>query len=62
MQDGARVQGDHVGTVEQKIVEHQRRKGAFAAGLFDPNAKSPLKLSEADLDVLFAPTVAKPIQ
>ena len=44
-----------VGTVEEKIVEMQQRKGKLAAGLFEPMSKSPLKLSVKDLDLLFEP-------
>lgn len=41
------------GTVEEKIVELQTRKGALAADLFEETATTPLPLSSVELDQLF---------
>ena len=41
------------GTVEEKIVELQTRKGALAADLFEETATTPLQLTTTELDQLF---------
>ncbi|MDQ2866138.1 MAG: DEAD/DEAH box helicase, partial [Candidatus Eremiobacteraeota bacterium] len=41
------------GTVEEKIVELQTRKGALAADLFEETATTPLALTTTELDQLF---------
>ena len=44
-----------VGTVEEKILELQKRKRELVEGLLDEDRKESLQISDADLDVLFAP-------
>ena len=41
-------------TIEEKMLELQRRKGALAAGLFDPEAGGPLDITADDIDLLLA--------
>jgi superfamily II DNA or RNA helicase len=43
-------------TIEEKMLELQRRKGALASGLFDPEAGGPLDLTADDIDLLLAGT------
>jgi SNF2 family DNA or RNA helicase len=43
-----------VSSIEEKIEALKTRKRSLAAGLFDPDVGSPLDLTEADLDDLFA--------
>jgi SNF2 family DNA or RNA helicase len=42
------------GTVEERILEMQERKGALAESLFDETAAAPLRLEMSDLESLFA--------
>jgi superfamily II DNA or RNA helicase len=42
------------GTVEERIVELQARKGALAASLFEEAASAPLQLDDTDIESLFA--------
>jgi len=42
-------------SVEEKMEALKARKRALAAGIFDPDAGSPLDLTEADVEALFAP-------
>jgi superfamily II DNA or RNA helicase len=42
-------------SIEEKMESLKQRKRDLAAGLFDPDAGSPLDLTEADIDDLFAP-------
>ncbi len=44
-----------VGTVEEKILELQKRKRELVEGLLNEDRKESVKLSQEDLDVLFAP-------
>jgi SNF2 family DNA or RNA helicase len=44
-----------VGTVEEKILELQKRKKELVEGLLNEDRKESVKLSAEDLDVLFAP-------
>jgi SNF2 family DNA or RNA helicase len=44
-----------VGTVEEKILQLQARKRELVEGLLDEQARESVKLSPADLDLLFAP-------
>ncbi len=41
-------------TIEEKMLELQRRKGALAAGLFDPDAAGPLGITVDDIELLLA--------
>jgi SNF2 family DNA or RNA helicase len=41
-------------TIEERMVELQRRKGALADGLFDPEAGSALEITAADVELLLA--------
>jgi SNF2 family DNA or RNA helicase len=41
-------------TIEEKMLELQRRKGALAEGLFDPEAGGPLDIAADDIEVLLA--------
>jgi SNF2 family DNA or RNA helicase len=41
-------------TIEEKMLELQRRKGALAEGLFDPKAGGPLNVSVDDVELLLA--------
>ena len=41
-------------TIEEKMLELQRRKGALAAGLFDPEAGGPLNITADDIELLLA--------
>ncbi|MBL8668773.1 MAG: DEAD/DEAH box helicase [Rhodospirillales bacterium] len=41
-------------TIEQKMLELQRRKGALAEGLYDPEAGSPLDITADDIETLLA--------
>jgi superfamily II DNA or RNA helicase len=41
-------------TIEEKMLELQRRKGALADGLFDPEAGGPLDITADDIDLLLA--------
>ena len=43
-------------TIEEKMLELQRRKGALAAGLFDPEAAGPLDITADDIELLLAGT------
>jgi hypothetical protein len=43
------------GTVEERMLELQNRKRAFAAALFDPDSKGALSFTEEDLAALFQP-------
>jgi superfamily II DNA or RNA helicase len=45
-----------LGTIEQKMIELQQRKGALAAGLFDPEAGGPLEITADDIEQLLAAT------
>jgi len=42
------------GTVEERILEMQERKGALAESLFDETAAAPLRLEMSDLESLFS--------
>jgi superfamily II DNA or RNA helicase len=44
-----------VGTVEEKILQLQSRKRELVASLLDDQSRDPVKLTPADLDLLFAP-------
>ncbi len=44
-----------IGTVEEKILQLQARKRELVEGLLNEERKNSLKLSQEDLDVLFAP-------
>ncbi|MDB6109670.1 MAG: family helicase [Pedosphaera sp.] len=44
-----------VGTVEEKILELQKRKRELVEGLLNEDRKESLSISQEDLDVLFAP-------
>ena len=46
------------GTVEEKIVALQVRKKELVEGLLDEDRKENLKLSQEDIDLLFAPLEA----
>jgi superfamily II DNA or RNA helicase len=41
-------------TIEEKMLELQRRKGALAEGLFDPEAGGPLDITANDIELLLA--------
>ena len=41
-------------TIEEKMLELQRRKGALAEGLFDPEAGGPLDITADDIELLLA--------
>jgi len=41
------------GTVEERILELQERKGALASGLFDETSDAPLRLEFEDIERLF---------
>jgi SNF2 family DNA or RNA helicase len=41
-------------TIEEKMLELQRRKGALAEGLFDPKAGGPLNATADDIELLLA--------
>ncbi|HRK95790.1 MAG TPA: C-terminal helicase domain-containing protein, partial [Rhodospirillales bacterium] len=41
-----------LGTIEEKMLELQQRKGALAAGLLDPEAGGPLDISADDIERL----------
>ena len=41
-------------TIEEKMLELQRRKGTLAAGLFDPDAAGPLDITADDIELLLA--------
>jgi hypothetical protein len=41
-------------SIEEKMYALKMRKRDLAAGLFDPNAGSPLDLTAADIEDLFA--------
>lgn len=43
-----------LGTIEEKMLELQRRKGALAAGLLDPEAAGPLDITVDDVERLLA--------
>lgn len=45
-----------LGTIEEKMLELQRRKGALAAGLLDPEAGGPLDITADDIERLLAET------
>jgi SNF2 family DNA or RNA helicase len=42
-----------VASIEEKMDVLKAKKRELAAGLFDPEAGSPLNLTEADVDALF---------
>ena len=42
------------GSIEEKMLELQKRKGALAEGLYDPDAGGPLDISAADIELLLA--------
>ena len=46
-----------VGTVEERILELQQRKGALAAGIFDDAAATAQMLDESEIERLLAPTL-----
>lgn len=41
-------------TIEEKMLELQQRKGALAAGLFDPDVGGPLDITQSDVELLLA--------
>ncbi len=41
-------------TIEEKIMEMQKRKAVLAEGIFDPDSKAAAKLSVEDINALFA--------
>lgn len=41
-------------TIEEKMLELQRRKGALAEGLYDPEAGGPLDITADDIELLLA--------
>ncbi|MBX3515985.1 MAG: SWIM zinc finger family protein [Rhodospirillales bacterium] len=41
-------------TIEEKMLELQRRKGALAEGLYDPEAGAPLDITADDIEMLLA--------
>lgn len=41
-------------TIEEKMLELQRRKGALAEGLYDPEAGGPLDITADDIEMLLA--------
>ncbi len=43
-----------LGTIEEKMIELQRRKGALAEGLFDPEAAGPLDIGADEIELLLA--------
>ncbi|MGZ9021667.1 MAG: DEAD/DEAH box helicase, partial [Rhodoplanes sp.] len=43
-----------LGTIEEKMLELQRRKGTLAEGLFDPEAGGPLDITADDIELLLA--------
>jgi hypothetical protein len=43
-----------LGTIERKMLDLQRRKGALAAGLLDPEAGGPLDITGEDVERLLA--------
>ena len=43
-----------LGTMEDKMLELHRRKGALAEGLFDPEFGGPLDISADDVELLLA--------
>lgn len=51
MASGAR----HGRQPRSRMLKLQKRKGALAAGLFDPEAGGPLDLTPGDIDRLLAP-------
>ena len=46
-----------VGTVEERILELQQRKGALAAGIFADTAATPQMLDETEIERLLAPSL-----
>ena len=42
------------GSIEEKMLELQKRKGALAAGLYDPDSGGPLDITAADIELLLA--------
>ncbi|MFZ1413185.1 MAG: DEAD/DEAH box helicase [Defluviicoccus sp.] len=42
------------GSIEEKMLELQKRKGALAAGLYDPDVGGPLDITDADIELLLA--------
>ena len=42
------------GSIEEKMLELQKRKGALAAGLYDPESGGPLDITAADIELLLA--------
>ena len=43
-----------LGTIEEKMLELQRRKGALAEGLLDPEAGGPLDITAEEIELLLA--------
>lgn len=43
-----------LGTIEEKMLELQRRKGALAEGLLDPEAGGPLDITADEIELLLA--------
>jgi SNF2 family DNA or RNA helicase len=44
------------GTIEEKMAALEEKKRALAESLFDPDGSPTLAMTEADLEMLFAPS------